>query len=77
MCFLIAFGLSRAKEETRPISSIEACAIAQREAHGKKPVGNFTKDRDVIYNTDGRGAPKMKEPGSRWRWEPFGGTSRG
>jgi hypothetical protein len=49
-------------------------AIAEREARGKKPVGNMTKDRDVIYNTDGRGAPKRKEPGLRWRWEPWGGT---
>jgi hypothetical protein len=26
-------------------------------------------EKDVIYNTDG--APKVKEPGMRWRWEPF------
>ena len=42
----------------------------QREKNHKKPVGKGTKS-DVIYHTDGRGAPKVKEPGSRWRFEPY------
>jgi hypothetical protein len=44
-------------------------AIAHREQRLGKSEGK--EERDVIYNTDGRGAPKVKEPGSRWRWEPF------
>lgn len=34
----------------------------QREKHHKKPVGKGMRS-DVIYNTDGRGAPKVAEPG--------------
>jgi hypothetical protein len=50
--------------------------MAQREKFHKKPIGRGTKS-DVIYNTDGRGAPATKKPGLRWRWEPFAaGTDR-
>ena len=50
--------------------------MEQRAKHRKKPVGKGL-DSDVVYNTDGRGARKVKEPGTRWRFEPYRGeTSR-
>jgi hypothetical protein len=48
---------------------VSRSAIAQREAHGMKPLGNTNSNRDVIYNTDGRGVKQGKDPGSRWRWD--------
>jgi hypothetical protein len=42
----------------------------QRARHHKKPVGKGQKS-DVIYNTDGRGAPKVEKRETRMRWEPF------
>jgi hypothetical protein len=51
-------------------------AMEQREKHHKKPVGTGTKS-DVVYNVDGRGAPKVSEPAKRFRFEPFkSGTDR-
>ncbi|OQU94980.1 hypothetical protein CLAIMM_01253 [Cladophialophora immunda] len=70
-CPFLGLILSCAKSRNRPISSIEASAIAARE-HNKKPaLRNNDNNRDVIYHTDGRGAPQVEEPGSRWRFEPF------
>jgi hypothetical protein len=38
--------------------------------HHKRPVGRGTRS-DVVYNTDGRGARRVEEPGKRTRFEPY------